>query len=229
MTALSRVNMECPNGPALAQTVLGLLQVRPGPPRHVVWDDAAGGRPPITVNLVPGGGGGSNNGVNVINLNCYAGTDADTARSGGGRASRDLDGGSGQRLDRKSSNGEALSRVCGQILYPNRAWLFSTGQDWLNAAGRPDWVNNVEHTDQDFVYTGCGALFLNYLAYQLNYEWPAIIGAGAANEHAGRDRCASWRGQRLGEFLQPDRDLFATRLEPAAQTDQFRPAARTDR
>jgi hypothetical protein len=30
------------------------------------------------------------------------------------------------------SNGEALSRVSAQILYPSRAWLWSTGQKWLS-------------------------------------------------------------------------------------------------
>lgn len=76
------------------------------------------------------------------------------------------------------SNGEALSRDLAQILYPNRAWLFSTGNDWLNG-GRPDWVNQVEQTDQDSLSYACGSLFLNYLAYQLNERWPDIIQAGA--------------------------------------------------
>ena len=84
------------------------------------------------------------------------------------------------------SNGEALSRVSAQVLYPNRAWLFSTGEAWLNSnlppgppLPRPDWVDQVKHTDQDFVSIGCGSLFLNYLAYQLNLRWPDIIGVGA--------------------------------------------------
>src|SRR5690348_641482 len=44
---------------------------------------------------------------------------------------------------------------------------------------RPDWVTNTEQTDQDDISIGCGALFLNYLAYQLNFSWPDIVNAGA--------------------------------------------------
>jgi hypothetical protein len=40
-------------------------------------------------------------------------------------------------------------------------------------------VDNVYHSDQDDISYGCGELFLNYLAYQLNYLWPAIYQAGA--------------------------------------------------
>ena len=40
-------------------------------------------------------------------------------------------------------------------------------------------VDNVWHTDTDCVSIGCGSLFLNYLAYQLNCQWPTIIAAGA--------------------------------------------------
>jgi hypothetical protein len=85
------------------------------------------------------------------------------------------------------SDGEALSRVSGQILYPENAWLFQTGADWFNATTHTnpvDWVDNVEHTDQDFASIGCGSLFLNYLAYQLNFTWPAIYQAGAPSTAA---------------------------------------------
>jgi hypothetical protein len=80
------------------------------------------------------------------------------------------------------SDGEALSRVSGQILYPENAWLFATGSSWFNpttSANPVDWVDSVEHTDQDYVSIGCGSLFLNYLAYQVNYTWQSIYEAGA--------------------------------------------------
>jgi hypothetical protein len=169
-----------PNGPALAQTVLDYCEydlVRLGMLFGITLMPA---NLPITVNLVPGTGGGDNNGVNVINLNCNATTDPQAPPSVVVAEEAEIFmAAQGKGWIAGWSNGEALSRVCGQILYPNRAWLFSTGQSWLNAAGRPDWVDNVEHTDQDDVSTGCGTLFLNYLAYQLNYKWPDIIGAGA--------------------------------------------------
>jgi hypothetical protein len=171
-----------PNGPALAQAVLdyceydllrlSLLFGNILPPASSL---------PIQINLVPGAGGAINNLVNIINCNCNLNTEAQglpglvvaeeaeifmTLQAKGWKAAW--------------SNGEALSRVCGQILYPSRAWLFSTSQWWLNTT-RPNWVDNVEQTDQDIVATGCGSLFLNYLAYQLNFRWPDIIGAGAPN------------------------------------------------
>ncbi len=135
---------------------------------------------PIQINMVPGAGGANNNLVNIINCNCNNNTDPAGIPSLVVAEEAEIF----MNLQNKGwiaawSNGEALSRLCGQILYPSRAWLFQTGQQWLNAAGRPDWVDNVEHTDQDFVSTGCGTLFLNYLAYQLNFLWPAIVGAGA--------------------------------------------------
>ena len=85
------------------------------------------------------------------------------------------------------SDGESLSRVSGQILYPQNAWLFATGSSWYNGsthAAPADWVDNVEHTDQDYISIGCGALFLNYLAYQLNYTWPAIFQAAPTTTNA---------------------------------------------
>jgi hypothetical protein len=169
-----------PNGPALAQTVLDYCEydlVRLSMLFGIMLPPA---NLPITINLVPGAGGASNDGVNVINLYCNVNTDpqAPPGIVVAEEAEIFMDAqGKGWIAD--WSNGEALSRVCGQILYPSRAWLFSTGNSWLNAAGRPDWVDQVEHTDQDYVSVGCGSLFLNYLAYQLNYTWPAIIGAGA--------------------------------------------------
>ena len=51
----------------------------------------------------------------------------------------------------------------------------------MNTNPRADWIDNVENTDQDYVSFGCASLFLNYLAYQLNYRWPDIIGTGAQN------------------------------------------------
>lgn len=170
-----------PNGPALAQSVLDYCEydltrlsmlfggILP-PPASL----------PIQINLVPGGGGASNNLVNIINCFCNTGTDPQGLPALVVAEEAEIF----MSLQSKGwipywSNGEALSRVTAQILYPSRAWLFSTGQLWLNAAGRPDWIDNVEHTDTNVISIGCGALFLNYLASQLNLTWPAIIGAGA--------------------------------------------------
>ena len=141
---------------------------------------------PIQVNLVPGGGGGSNNLLNYIAVNCSVNTEPMGVVGVAVAELAEIF----MALQNKGwiayhSNGEALSRVCGGLLYPNRAWLFQTGNDWLNGfagspnAARSNWVDNVYPSDQDFVSIGCGTLFLNYLAAQLNYRWTDIIAAGA--------------------------------------------------
>lgn len=169
-----------PNGPALSQTVLDYCEydlvrlsmlfgnILPLPASL-----------PIQINLVPGPGGASNNFVNIINLYCNVNTDPAAPPGVVVAELAEIF----MNLQARGwmaawSNGEALSRTCGSILYPSRAWLFQSGQAWLNST-RPNWVDNVEQTDQDIIATGCGTLFLNYLAYQLNFSWPAIIGAGA--------------------------------------------------
>jgi hypothetical protein len=76
------------------------------------------------------------------------------------------------------SNGEALSRVLATVLYPERSGFFSCANDWLNS-GRVDFVSTNDPTDRNFVSIGCASLFLNYLAHQLNFSWPAILAAGA--------------------------------------------------
>lgn len=78
------------------------------------------------------------------------------------------------------SNGEGLSRSMGGVLYPAHRWLFQSGQPWLNSA-RQDWVDEVEHTDQDVLSYGCSTLFLYWLADQLGHSWPSIVQAGAPN------------------------------------------------
>ncbi|GAC1364336.1 MAG: hypothetical protein NVSMB32_06810 [Actinomycetota bacterium] len=64
------------------------------------------------------------------------------------------------------------------MLYPNLRNRFSVANEWLNG-GRPDWVSTTDPTDIHNVSTGCGTLFLNYLAYQLGFEWSDIIAAAA--------------------------------------------------
>jgi hypothetical protein len=169
-----------PSGPALSQGVLDyceydlvrlsmLFGISLSAPTNL----------PITINLAPGAGGAYNNHVNAIT--CYCDSTTDPLGLPAVVVAEEAEifmTAQGKGWNPGWSSGEGLSRVSAQILYPSRSWLFSTGDAWLNA-GRPDWVDNVEHTDQDPVSFGCGSLFLNYLAYQLNYTWPDIIGAGA--------------------------------------------------
>jgi hypothetical protein len=150
---------------------------------------------PIAVNIVAsGGGGGSNDGLAAI-PGGYAPTI--TLNVGPNNIYAYPEGICGLLVIEEAeifmvvqnngwnlawSAGEALSRVCSQILYPESAATAATGSDWFNPSTHTnpvDWIDNVEPSDLDFVSIGCGSLFLNFLAYQLNYTWPAIIGAGA--------------------------------------------------
>ena len=139
---------------------------------------------PFQVSLVPGSGGASHPGCLATAITCYiyAGSlvqgipllvDAEVVEV--------FEATQGRGVNCGYSNGEAFSRVLPTVLYPNLRYLFSTGNSWLNSTNpsRPDWVTSTEPTDQDLVSIGCGSLFLNYLAYQLNFSWTNIIAAGA--------------------------------------------------
>ena len=136
---------------------------------------------PIRINLIPGLGGASNNGSNLIDCKCNLNTTPEGLPALVVAEEAEIF----MVLQNRGwiagwSNGEALSRVLAGVLYPNRAWLFSAGQGWLNSA-RPDWVTAVDHTDGNSLSYGCGTLFLTWLADQLGHSWPAIVQAGAPN------------------------------------------------
>lgn len=75
------------------------------------------------------------------------------------------------------SNGEALSRFCAeQETPPETLAAFATGPAW-DQAGRPDWIDTTEHTDQDPVSTGCGIVYI-YWMRSLGFPIPKIVQAG---------------------------------------------------
>jgi hypothetical protein len=139
---------------------------------------------PIQVILVPGSGGASHPGCASTAITCYiySGT---TVQGLPGLVLAEVvevfEATQARGVNCGFSNGEAFSRVLPTAINP--AWRagFSTGNSWLNSTNpsRPDWVTNTESTDGDVVSIGCGSLFLNYLAYQLNFSWTAIVAAGA--------------------------------------------------
>lgn len=135
---------------------------------------------PVAINVVPGGGGGSNNGSNFIQCNVNTGyTPEGMPALVVAELAEILMVVQGRGWIAAWSNGEALSRVLAGVLYPDRALYFAIASSWLNATGRPDWVSASEHTDGNFVSSGCGTLFLNWLAYQLGKRWTDIVQAGA--------------------------------------------------
>lgn len=60
------------------------------------------------------------------------------------------------------STGEALSRWCASSTSNNALADFATAPDWAQS-GTPDFVNNVDPTDQNAVSTGCGMAFISWL------------------------------------------------------------------
>jgi hypothetical protein len=88
---------------------------------------------------------------------------------------------SGKGWDCGASNGEGLSRVLANDLYPGAEPAnFVSAPVWLDEPGRPDFVNQTDPTDTNYVSIGCAVLFLNWLRFQLGYSWQQIIAAGAA-------------------------------------------------
>jgi len=138
---------------------------------------------PFQINLVAGPGGASHPGCLSTNITCYA-SNIDTLGIPSLVVAEEAEvfmATQGAGFDCIASNGEALSRVAAQVLYPELRDRWSTGNSWLNSTNpsRPDWVSNTKPTDQDIVSVGCGSLFLNYLAHQLNFSWRDIIAAAA--------------------------------------------------
>ncbi len=78
-----------------------------------------------------------------------------------------------------ASNGEGLSRVLATLLYPAELDGYTTAAYWLDTPDRPDFINVNDPTDRNPVSTGCSVLFLNYLHYQLDFNWAEIVQAGA--------------------------------------------------
>lgn len=78
-----------------------------------------------------------------------------------------------------ASNGEGLSRVLANYMYPgSEPANFISSNSWLNAPGRPDFITVTDPTDRNYVSIGASVLFLNYLRDQLKFSWAEIIAAG---------------------------------------------------
>ena len=97
------------------------------------------------------------------------------------------------------SNGEALSRFLAELESGGPAGAlagFATGPDW-DRAGRPNWIDATEPTDQDSVSTGCGVVYLYWMMSQ--GHTPAQItqagcsdGSLASNYKALTGRASAW-------------------------------------
>jgi hypothetical protein len=86
----------------------------------------------------------------------------------------------GHGWDCGASNGEGLSRVLANDIYKGvEPQNFVSSDVWLSLNPRPNFVDQTEPTDTDYNSIGCSVLFLNWLRFQLNHTWAAIIAAGS--------------------------------------------------
>jgi hypothetical protein len=97
------------------------------------------------------------------------------------------------------SNGEGLSRYCAENAPPGviPGWGV-TGPSWA-AAGYPDWVSNTEHTDRNYVSTGCAIVYI-YWMRSLGFTTSEIVQAGgvtlAANYQTLTGRATAYQDLR---------------------------------
>jgi hypothetical protein len=78
-----------------------------------------------------------------------------------------------------ASNGEALSRFLAEQTSNGPGVVladYDSAQQW-DAAGRPDWIDATEPTDQDLVSVGCGVVYL-YWMLSKGYTAAQIVQAG---------------------------------------------------
>ena len=80
------------------------------------------------------------------------------------------------------STGEALSRWCAAVIGNNALADFATAPTWAQD-GAPDFVNQIEQSDQGADSTGCGMAFLSWLislGHGLEKIAPAMVTLGDA-------------------------------------------------
>jgi hypothetical protein len=173
------------NGPILADAVLGSCE--PDYARlQALFGNISIGNLPFTVYIEAGMFGASHASCPATGLSCAAFTETDSdllkflvavEASEVFMADQQIGWNCG------ASPGEALSRVIGAEFYPNELsprgvnGSFKTGLLWLNSV-RPNFVDSSDPTDRNKVSIGCGALFINWLRFQLGFSLNQIVLAG---------------------------------------------------
>lgn len=168
-------------GAALAQAILQNCE-RDYTTLQQVFGGIAPGRMPFVVQVTSGSTGASHS-------SCL-GTDI----SVGGKSASQVDfirsllvaeadevfmANFGHGWDCGASNGEGLSRVLANDIYPGvEPAGFISSNSWLNSA-RENFVDQTYPSDTDYPSIGCSVLFLNWLRFQLGRSWTDIVAAGA--------------------------------------------------
>ena len=84
------------------------------------------------------------------------------------------------------NTGEALSRWCAAVVSNNALADFATAPVWAQD-GMPDYVDEVDPTDQSADSTGCGMAFISWmisLGYKLNQIAPTMVSLGDSGTFA---------------------------------------------
>ncbi len=147
---------------------------------------------PFQIYIRPGNQGASHQGTGCtdIHVDAFDGTNSDLiSYLAIAEVVECFEDAQGAGWNAGGSNGEALSRVLATELYPDQLMgkdakgdiVFNgeTATNWLNSS-RPDWVNNTENSDKQWVSLGCGALFINWLRYVRNFSFSQIVQAGGS-------------------------------------------------
>jgi hypothetical protein len=173
------------NGPVLADAVLGSCEADYARLQALFGNISIGGLP-FTVYVEVGTFGAYHASCAATGLTCaaFTGNDSDLIKFlVAVEASEVLMADQQRGWNCGASAGEALSRVIGAEFYPGELTppgvngSFKTGNFWLNG-GRPNFVDNTDPTDRNKVSIGCGALFINWLRFQLGFSLNQIVQAG---------------------------------------------------
>jgi hypothetical protein len=134
-----------------------------------------------------------------------------------------------------ASNGEGLSRVLANELYPEvMPQNFLSAPVWLDQLSpdfgrRPDFITRTlpfeDGGDHDFWAVGCSVLFLNWLHFQLEFPWDQIIRAGAPTLD-GVYWNLTGRSDALSRFMTDIETNFPPDLPSDLNTDQPFPLPR---
>ncbi len=137
---------------------------------------------PFKIHVQSGRNGASHGSCSDTQIHCdaFSGNDPDLVRMlVVAEADECFMADQGKGWDCGASNGEALSRVLATHRYPNELGGFQTGPSWLTS-GRPDFIDDNDGTDQNFISTGCVTLFIHYLKFQLGYSFESITQAAGS-------------------------------------------------
>ena len=169
------------NGPILADAVLASCENDYASLQNYFGGITPGGLP-FPIYVVSGSFGAYHANCAATECHCaaFAGTDADLVRM---LVVAEVDevfmANQNAGWNCGASNGEGLSRVLATEPYPAELNGFASAASWLDSS-RPDFVNNNDPTDRNYVSIGCSTLFINYLHHQLDISLTPIVRAGGA-------------------------------------------------